>query len=323
MKVVMKKSIFTLLVSVTVLCALLLIRSHEGEEVRAHAVIVTDAGREKERNRVFQTPLHPTETETLPSGIIEPKLGRQPADANNANPQPKNPAEIFRDPEMREAMMAQSKAAVAASIRSLLDSGLAELLTNEQTVALDQLLTEKGSLVWEQILIPMMTGEMNEAEMNAAGRAVRQTFAENTAQIRALLGEVGFEVFDWFEKTQPDRDTLSRFSPQFAQAGHELTAEQKSSLLALMNDERVNFQFQFDVGDPSKWNFEDPYANVTEERIQTYSHELEELNALVLKAAESVLTPEQNVILMDLLAQQLQQAKFTARTTSAMFGRKH
>jgi len=157
--------------------------------------------------------------------------------------------------------------------------------------------------------------------MAAVGRLLRENFNENTAQIKALLGQDGNDVYQWFEKTQPDRDQVRQFVPEFAQAGQALTDEQQAELVGIMTNERATFHFQFDLGDPSQLDFEHWYSNFSADKIETFGSELQQLNERVLERARAVMTPEQVSLLQTLLNRQLQKGRLTMLTTTAALAR--
>jgi hypothetical protein len=224
---------------------------------------------------------------------------------------------------MQEMMKDEARLGAARNVKALLNSGLARQLrlNDQQTEALRNLLLQKASLFWDRMLLPMMTGELDEAGMAAAGKLLKQSFEENTAQLRALLGNDGYDVYQWFEKTQADRDHAAQFNKQFAQEGQALSEDQQAELLGIMTDERANFRFSFDLGDPAQLDFENWYDNFTNEKIETFGTELQQLNQRVVQRAQGLLTPEQTTLLQGFLNRQLQKGRLTMLTTTAAFGK--
>ena len=125
---------------------------------------------------------------------------------------------------MKEALIAQAKEGVEKSVKGLFKAGLAQelRLNEEQAAQLKYLLMEKMSLLSDQIMVPMMIGEVNEADMVASGKATRRAYDENVAKIRALLGEEGFNAYERFEKTEPERDNMRRLTSQFEKTGQKI-----------------------------------------------------------------------------------------------------
>ncbi|MDB6024817.1 MAG: hypothetical protein JWM68_1040 [Verrucomicrobiales bacterium] len=333
----MRKSIVGLSVLVTLLCVFLLVqKNREVEKVLAQAAAADAAAREAQARAAVAEEGHEAieakaRQQEQRSKNLQAQLGETRAKVTEAQklrqgsnePGGKGLSEIFRDQAMKEMLKDEAKSGVAREVKSLFDSGLAEKLhlNPEQADALKQLLLTKGSICWEKILMPMMTGELDEAGMAAAGKSIRQELEQNAAQIRALVGDDGFNLYESFDKTHTDRAQLKKFAPQFAEAGQQLNSEQQSQLLALMMEERLNFKFENDISDPLKLDFDHWYDNFTEEKIEAYMQQAEQLNGRMLERAQAVLSPEQLALLKSFLTRELQQARLTARMTTATFAK--
>lgn len=247
---------------------------------------------------------------------------RQP-DAAESLERPK-PAKVLQDPDMKEVLEGEARSGALRAAKALLDAGLAQhLQLNEtQRALLQELLTQRGAIVWDKIMVPMAAGELDESGMGAAGKAVKEALATNEGQIRRLLGNDGFEVYQWYEKTQPDRDHMQRLNSGFARAGQDLSAEQREQLLALMIRERPAFRWQYDFADPATIDYEHWHDYFTEENFNTYFQELRRFNDHIAQSARDVLTVEQTALLQKLLNQHLQKSKLTVRTTMALMGQR-
>src|SRR5262249_45495014 len=162
------------------------------------------------------------------------------------------------------------------------------------------------------IYIPMMTAELDEAGMAASGKTTKRAYDQNTAQVRALLGDEGYEAYERFQKTQPERENVRRLTARLEEAGLALRAEPQGQLLAVMTEERLNFKFQFDLSDYSQWDFEHWYDNFTDEKLVVYGRDMEQLNDRMVERAQSVLTADQATLLKAFLADRLRQASFVA-----------
>ncbi|MEW6303828.1 MAG: hypothetical protein AB1705_10180 [Verrucomicrobiota bacterium] len=324
----MKNSLVALSLLAALVCVCLLLSERQRvERLRAQAraagqsreSLAADAAR---RSESPQGQLHNVRAQTAGRDAETRRLRGQLAEAQAQAKERKGPAAMFRDPEMKEALKAQAKNMAARAAQSLIDAGLARHLQLDDTAsaALKQLLADRTAIVWDQVLVPMSTGELDDDGIAAASKSVKQAIDDNAAQIRALVGDAGFAAFEWYEKTQVDRDTLKRMAPQFEKEGHPLTAEQQSQLFAVMNEERAGFQFQYDFGDPLN-DIERWHENLNEERVGVYFGELVQLNERIQQRAQTVLSEEQAALLKKFTNHQLQQARFTVRSTLALMGR--
>lgn len=319
-------------IAVTLLCAFLLVQKNREVEAarlrletldRQRELAAAEAEAKDRKANTLYSRLRETRAEARANALEAQTLRDQKALARPERKPHADLSQIFRDAAMKGVLEDEAKAGVARNVDALFKAGLAQhlQLNDQRTLALKQLLTQKASLFWEKMLVPMMTGELDETQTAQSGKALRQAVDENAAQIRALVGNDGYEAVQWFDKTQPDRDNLKQFNPSFEESGHRLSAEQQNQLLSLMIGERLGTQFQFDLGDPAKLDFEHWYDNFTDDKILTYAAEMEQMNDRIVQQAQGVLTPEQNALFKTLLQQQLQRAKFTARMTTATFAR--
>lgn len=314
---------------ITLLCGFILFqKNREVEEARTRLaaaekqreIMAAEAAQLEKKTKSYQTRLHESRAEALDKTVEVQELQQQLARTQTSTKEPKGLSEMFHDQVMKEVLKDEAKAGIARNIKTLFDAGLAQQLqlNDDQSATLRQLLTQKASILWNQMLIPMTTGELDAAGMAEAGKGIKQALDENAAQTRVLLGDDGYNTCQWFEKTQPERDRVKEFSAKVEQEGQNLSAGQQSQLLALMTDERVNSKFQFDLGDPSQLNFEHWDENFTDEKINAYAQEMEQLNSRITQRAQAVLTPEQTALLKAALAKELFHSMVTVRTTKSM-----
>jgi hypothetical protein len=326
----MKNPITALSLIVTFICAWLLFQKNreiDAARARAHAAeqrrdaFAAQAAQEKELNDRLSNQIDMTLPPAEPTSSIaatSSAVARQPP-----SPPSTRVSDIFRDAAMKEMLKSEAKVGVARTAKALFDAGLADHLhlNEHQADALKQLVTRRASLVFDQILIPMMTGEVDESNMVSTGKLVRAALLENDADFRSLLGDKGYASYKSFEQTQADRDHLKEFAPSFVDAGQALTADQKQQLLAAMAEERAQFKFQFDISDPLSLDLEHWYDNFTFDRLETFTGEMRQLNELFAMRGQEILSPEQLTLFKELLASQLQQATLTMKLTTATFAR--
>ena len=89
-----------------------------------------------------------------------------------------------------------------------------------------------------------------------------------------------------------------------------------------MTEERTNFRFKHEFGDPMKIDYENWDDNFTEDKVKAHFQEMEQLNERIIQRAQLLLTPEQITLLRELHADQLRRSIFTVRNTKAMLGQK-
>lgn len=323
----MKNSMVGLSIVVTLLCAFLLVEKNR--EVAAIRVRIAAADREREsvaaaaalaakQTRSLQKQLHESRAEAFAKTVAAEEL--QSANARPATNTHRTVSDVFHKEVLKEGLKAETKAGVARNVEALFHAGLAEQLhlNPDQSAALRQLLIEKSSILWDKMLVPLTTGEVDDAHMADTGRVIKQELEEKSAQIRALLGDEGYQAYQSFEKAQPDRERVQKFSSAEAAAGQSLTPDQQNQLFAVMSDERANFKFRYDPGDPAQMDFEHWRDNFTEEKLQAAGQDLEQLDERVLQRAQTVLTPDQVAQLRKALALEHFHAQVVVRTTLSM-----
>ena len=329
----MKNLVVVISVGLAILSAFLLVRKNYEAELARHEAsqaqnerrrAITRESETDRKNKTLKAELQ-ARLEEASAQSIAAYRARNASSAENLSPSNARPADIlFRDPAMRDALLDQARESNEKQVKALFRAGLAQRLgLNEtQTGALADILMQRNSLLTEQIYIPMMLGNVDAETMAVSGRATRASYDENTVQLRALLGDEGFDSFQKFEKTQPERENLQRFVTACADNGLDLSPEQQPKLLDVMSDERLNFKPAHDIGDPAKWDFEHWYQNFSDEKLEAYGTELTQLNDRMVQRAKELLTPEQSSMFQQMLTRQLNQAKFVVRSTTALFGRR-
>jgi hypothetical protein len=313
----------------TLVCGAILIqKNRELEKARAQLAsaerqkdaAVAEAARKGKRSQELQTRLHESQAESLGKTSEAQELQQQLAKAGTKTNGAAGLSELFHNQAMKEALKAEAKVGVAKNVKTLFDAGVAEQLhlTGEQSEALKQLLTHKASILWEQMLVPMTTGELDEKGMAEAGKGIKQALEANVAQTKALLGDAGYNAYQAFEKVQPERERLMQFNSEAAKAGLSLDSDQQGRLFDAMVAERANFQFQYDLGDPLKFDFEHWNDNFSDEKIAAFNKDMEQLNERIVQRAGTLLRPDQVEVLKNSLNRELLHSMVTIQTTKSM-----
>jgi hypothetical protein len=229
-------------------------------------------------------------------------------------------SKLFRTEAIREMLKDEAKAGIARNVNALMNSGIADYLKlgTEQQATLKTLLTDKASIVWNQFLLPLTTGDIDADHMADTGSQIKAALEQNQAQLLSLLGDDGYSAYEWYDKTQPVRDHIKELASSFANSGLSVSSDQQAKLAQLMADETAQYQFANDLSDPLRMNFDDWYSNFTPEKLDTYRSDAAKLNQQILDKAQTVLSPGQLAALRDFLQRQLIQSEFVMQTTTAM-----
>jgi hypothetical protein len=326
----MKKSIFGFSILAILLTGYFLLKKDdEAARARARAALAEEqkeeiadkAARQEGRMKELQMQLRQAQAKAAQPPSKTEALQEQMIGAVAKNSALKN--RILSDPKMRKAMEAEAREGTEKNIKSLFAAGLpAQLNLDEaQSAQLFQLLTQKRALFWDKMLLPMMTGEVEEKDMATAGQGIKAAFEENKTRLHELLGDSGLSTYEWFEKTESARDEYKQLNSQLAKAQQPLSEQQQAELNAILTDEHANFKMHYNFDDPAQLDLEHWYDNFSEEKLDVCGQDVEELNDRMLRRAQSVLTSEQLDTFRELLAQRSLKARFVVLTTSAMLAR--
>jgi len=294
------------------------LRAEAAEQQRDAAAI--EAAQQDKRARQLQAQLPETRASTEEKAANKETLRQSPA-ATAVNREQKNP--LLRDPKIRKAMEAEAKEGIEKNIKSLFKAGLTEQLHLDEgrSAALYELLKQKQDLFWNKMLLPLMTGEIAEGDMAAAGEALKTALEENKGKLHDLLGEDGLSTYDWFEKTEGARDEYKQLNAKLAKAGQQLGEQQQQQLYSIMTDEHANFKMHYNFDDPSQLDLDHWYNNFTDDKLEVCGQDVEALNERMVQRAQAVLTSDQLDAFRELLAERSLKARFVVMTTTAMMAR--
>jgi len=248
---------------------------------------------------------------------------RVEADASvKTNAKPANAfADMFKNPEMREMIKNQQKAVFGPMIEKNFAALFAGLqLTPEQSAAMKDLITKK-MLVDAGMGMEMLSGDMDSdkrAELVKQSKADKDAISE---EIKQFLGADNYAQYQSYEKTLPDRMAMGQFQDQLASGTTALNADQNQQMMTAMTEERQAFKFTTDYNDESKFNG-DFATYFTEERMNKFFTEQEQLSQRYLARAQNILSPDQLVAYQKFLANQQTMQQAAMKMAAQMFAPK-
>jgi hypothetical protein len=198
------------------------------------------------------------------------------AKTNGANPF----AAMFKDPKMKEMIKSSQKAVLGP----MLDKQYAALfqqlkLTPDQAAGLKDLLQKKMSAATDAGM-SLLDGSLDAAQRADLAKQVKGQTDEYEAQIKQFLGDDNYQAFQAYEKTTPDRMTVSQFSDQLSGGATPLSPDQQQQLVQMVSDERNNFKWTTDYSNQNPPAGD--YASMfSEDKINQFAK------------AQQILTPEQ------------------------------
>jgi hypothetical protein len=200
-------------------------------------------------------------------------------------------AKMFDDPATRDAIAAQQKAALGPILEKTYGKLFSDLgLSPEQTTKLKEMLLNK-QLASAQTGMAMLSGEADLSKTAEIGKQVKAANDAADAEIKAFLGDDKFAQLQAYEKTTPDRMSVSNFKDQLNGAA-ALTPEQEQQLIDAMTQTRQNFKFTTDLSDKSKVAGNLP-AMFNEENVNRFMQEMDSLNQQFVGQAQNILATDQ------------------------------
>jgi len=234
----------------------------------------------------------------------------------------KNPmaamGEMFKNPETKELIKTQQKAVLGPMIEKNYGAYFASLqLTPEQSGTLKDLILKK-SLVDAEAGISLL-GDSDSAKREETMKTAKDQKSALDDQIKQFLGDDNFTQFQAYEKTQPERMSINMFQDQLGAGPNALTQDQTDQLIQFMSQDRQNFKFTTDFSDQSKLSG-DLASNFTEDKINQFQSEVEQLYNQYASQAQSILNPSQYESFLKFLKSQRDMQAAGLKMAKAMFG---
>lgn len=243
----------------------------------------------------------------------------QATDATNAKPANAF-AEMFKNPEMREMIKNQQKTVMGGMIdKNYADFFKSMNLTPEQQQAMKDLLLEK-MLGNADLGMEMMSGEMDAEKRSELTKKMKETADAINQQLKDMLGAENYAQFETYEKTVPDRMALEQLRTQLG-GDLALNANQEALLVSAMSEERQGFKFTTDFSNQQDFS-EDMFSKFTEERINLFLQEQEQLSQKYLTRAQTILSADQYTAYAKSIKNQQEMMKMGMKMAQQMFGTK-
>ena len=219
---------------------------------------------------------------------------------------------MMKDPNMREMMREQQKTVI-----NMMYGGLFKdlNLTPEEKDKFKALLTDAQMRTIESAQGAFGGGDQSvpAAELS---KQIADAKKQTDADIKALLGDDRFGVYQDYQKTMGERMQLDQFKNQVAGENMPLREDQTAQLMQIMKEEKAavppvipNDQTQI----PNRELF-------TTENLDRQSQWMEDYNRRVLARAQSVLSPEQFKQYQSFQEQQVSMQKLGLSMARQMFG---
>ena len=240
--------------------------------------------------------LQQTIAESTTAAVAESKKSEQ-LKASLDEAQTNNPmhamASMFKDPKMREMMKSQQKAIMGP----IIDKQYADLfkqlkMTPDQTAALKDLMGKK-MMAGSDAGFAMLDDSLDADQRADMGKQVKAQTDELDNEIKQFLGDDNYKAYQSYEKTVPDRATMSQFSDQLAGTPDALTVGQQDQLVREMSDARNGFNWTSGLNQQNPGADGNMAALLTSDNIDKFVAEREQFDQQFLVRAQKILTPTQ------------------------------
>jgi hypothetical protein len=193
-------------------------------------------------------------------------------------------------------------------------------LTKQQRSQMKDLLFKKatqGGKRGPALLNPRLA----EQERATLAAEMRRDMEGVEAEIRRLLGEDGYRVFQLYEKTVSDRLMIEMFSRKAARTPAALSREMKEELIRALSRARAQFHWTTDMSRRNQLAAD--YAVIfSEENIRVFGLEEEQFNQAFLAEAAVILAPQQVAMFRQFQEKQRQSQIAMYKTATRMFAPK-
>lgn len=221
-------------------------------------------------------------------------------------------AKMMKNPGMKEMIRAQQKGQMDLMYGSLFKC---LQLSDAELDSLKGLLLDK-QMSMVDLSMDLMNKEATPEERKAAENRLKEVTAEYDAQLKALLGDDNYAVYQSFEATQAERMQVSMFKGSL-NAGDQMTDEQEDNLVRAMHDARSTFQSSV-PGFGDKQNA-DP-DQFTPEKIAKLLEDSAKLQEQYVARAAAILTPSQLELFKANQKQQLAMQEMGMKMAAKMLG---
>ena len=194
-------------------------------------------------------------------------------------------AKMMKSQGMKSMMRAQSKGQIEITYGSLF-KGLS--LSEENTEAFKNLLLDK-QMAMIDLSMGVMDGSATPEHRTELASKMADLTKDSDAQIKALLGDENYPVYQEYEATQPERMQVHMFK-QTLSGADALSEQQEHDLIRALYDERKNYPEitkQFNHSNPP-----DP-TTFTEAAITNQLAAMAQLQEKATERATKVLTASQ------------------------------
>jgi len=226
-------------------------------------------------------------------------------------------AKMMADPAMKKMMRQQQAAAVDMMYGPLFKE--INLSPEDKEKFKELLLDRQMKAVETGGAFMKLQGE--DTDKTAAMNELAAQQKEFDAQVKAVLGDERYGQYKDYSETMAERMAVNQLSQQLASSPNPLSDEQSRQLLEIMKQEKKTVTPVFgEPGADGSANMANWQAMLSEEKMNEFFKQREEIDQRVLERSKAVLTPEQLTAFATHQANQLQMQRLGMSMAAKMFG---
>lgn len=261
-------------------------------ELKAKDEAIENAKSIEANSRILQKTLSESTTAAVAESKKTEKLQESLDRAKTNNPMSAM-AKMFKDPAMRDMMKAQQKTALGPIIERQYADLFKQLnLSPEQSAAFKDLVMKK-MFAGTDAGLSMMDDSLDPSQRADLAKQVKAQSDEVDSEIKQFLGDNNYQAYQSYEKSVPDRMTMSQFSDQFAGTPNALSPQQQNQMIQAMSDARNNFTWTSGLNQQNLGANGDIGSMLSDDNIAKFTAEREQFDQQFLGKAQQILTPDQ------------------------------
>ena len=228
---------------------------------------------------------------------------------------------MFKDPKMKEIIKAQQKTVRGPMIEKQYAGLFRQLnMTPEESTSMKDLLMKK-MLAGADSGLSLLDGSLDAAQRAELTKQMKAETEAYDAQIKNFLGTDNYSAFQSYEKTVPDRFSVTQFNDQLGSGPNQLSADQQEQLALAMSEARTSYKWTTDYSN-KKPTDGDYAAMFSEDKLNQYAQEKEKFDEQFLTKAQQILTPDQSKAFADFQKTQRDLQMMGMKMAASMFAPK-
>jgi hypothetical protein len=261
-------------------------------ELKEKSDAIENARSVEAKSRILQKTLSESTTVAVAESKKSEKLQASLEEARTNNPM-HVVASMLKDPGMRDLVKSQQKMTLGPIIDQQYGDLFKQLhLTPEQSATFKDLVMKK-MLAGTDAGLSIMDGSLDASQRAELTKQVKAQSDEMETEMKQFLGDNNYQAYQSYEKTVPDRLTMSQFNQQFSGTATALTSEQQNQMVQAMSDARNNFTWTSTLNKQDAAASGDIAGMLTDDNIAKFTAEREQFDQQFLTKAQQILTPDQ------------------------------